>query len=63
LKSDTKDIEHDPSGKAAKIEEFLPLQEYLDFLRDMRDTINLHKDHLLCKVSALYSELHAKNKN
>ena len=45
-----------------KMEEFLPLQEYIDFLRDMRDALNLHKDHFLLKMSTYYSELRFKNK-
>eukprot|EP00330_Aristerostoma_sp_ATCC50986_P001271 CAMPEP_0114578190 /NCGR_PEP_ID=MMETSP0125-20121206/2754_1 /TAXON_ID=485358 ORGANISM="Aristerostoma sp., Strain ATCC 50986" /NCGR_SAMPLE_ID=MMETSP0125 /ASSEMBLY_ACC=CAM_ASM_000245 /LENGTH=99 /DNA_ID=CAMNT_0001768061 /DNA_START=4318 /DNA_END=4617 /DNA_ORIENTATION=+ len=37
----------DPSAST----NFLPIEEYLDFLRDMRDLLNIHSDILLFKLS------------
>jgi len=42
------------SGQADTADEFLPLQEYIDFLRDVRDILHLHKDHFLTKFSMYY---------
>jgi len=50
------------SGNHSNVENFLPLHEYIDFMRDLRDALNLYKDHLLVKFSTFYSELHAKVK-
>lgn len=62
FKNETNDI-HGHQGKTMnKTEEFLPLQEYIDFMKDVRDALNLHKDHLLIKFSTFYSELCSKNK-
>lgn len=33
----------------------LPIEEYIEFLRDMRDIINLHKDYFIAKMSIFYS--------
>ncbi len=42
------------SAQADTADEFLPLQEYIDFLRDVRDILHLHKDHFLSKFSMYY---------
>jgi len=41
-------------SQADNADEFLPLQEYVDFLRDVRDILHLHKDHFLTKFSLHY---------
>jgi hypothetical protein len=44
---------YEDDGKKAKRDSdaSLPPREYLDFLKDLRDILNLHKDHLLMKLS------------
>jgi hypothetical protein len=32
----------------------IPLQEYLDFLRDLRDILNLHREYFLTKMNVFY---------
>jgi hypothetical protein len=32
----------------------IPLQEYLDFMRDLRDILNLHKEYFLTKMNVFY---------
>jgi len=49
-------------GRNSTVENFLPLHEYIDFMKDVRDALNLHKDHLLLKVSTFYTKLHSKTK-
>ena len=41
-------------GQQDNTDEFLPLQEYIDFLRDVRDITNTYQDHLLTKLSLFY---------
>jgi hypothetical protein len=43
-----------PLSRVENTDEFLPLQEYIDFLKDIRDAVNIHKDHLLNKLSQFY---------
>jgi len=61
-KSETNFLVPSSSGKHSNVENFLPLHEYIDFMRDLRDALNLYKDHFLLKFSSFYSELHAKVK-
>ncbi len=61
-KSETNFLIPSSSGKHSNVENFLPLHEYIDFMRDLRDALNLYKDHFLLKFSSFYSELHAKVK-
>jgi len=61
-KHDTNVLPLVSSGNHSNVENFLPLHEYIDFMRDLRDALNLYKDHLLLKFSTFYSELHAKVK-
>ena len=34
----------------------LPIEEYVEFLRDMKDIINLYKDYFLAKMSVFYAK-------
>jgi hypothetical protein len=45
--------EGDGDDRSKKLN-FIPLQEYIEFLRDMRDILNVHKDMLLMKVGMFY---------
>lgn len=47
-----------PTGR----NDFLPHPEFIDFLRDLRDILNIHKDQLLLKVTLFYLSLNKAKK-
>lgn len=44
----------DGAAEGSQRNNFIPLQEYIEFLKDMRDILNTHKDLLLLKMSTFY---------
>ncbi len=40
--------------KAPQDNEKLPLTEYVEFLRDLRDILNNHKEYLFTKINTWY---------
>lgn len=59
--TDQKDKNKNLLSRLENTDEFLPLQEYIDFLKDIRDAVNIHKDHLLTKLSQFYLAWELKN--
>jgi len=47
--------------KSEKHNNYLPLQEYIEMMKDMRDVIHLHKDHMFNKLTGFYLS-HAINR-
>lgn len=48
--------------KMERSNNYLPLQEYIEMMKDMRDALHLHKDHLFSKLTSFYLS-HALNRN
>ena len=56
--NDFMDVLNRPTGH----NEFLPQPEFVDFIKDMRDILNLHKDYLLLKITLFYLSLNRSKK-